>query len=216
MFYHDAVLRSILKRHSPKIAILDFRRGEFRKNKNNYDRLSCLLPYYKTHPEIKPVIELRGKYEKMKLLSAIYPYNSMMFAIAGGNSDYKKKKDNNIKGYLPYDRIWEKPLQATTTINKYDIDSNVVRSYESFITNCLKSKVKLLVVVTPYYSMINSADSSIRLAKEIASKYNIQFIDYSQEPLLLNRPELFADLIHLNNNGAKVMSNMLVDSLNKY
>lgn len=215
MFYHDAVLRSVLKRYSPKIAILDFRLAEFKKNKENYERLSSLLPYYDTHPEIRPVLDARSKYEKLKLLSNIYPFNSLMFTIVGGNTELKKDKQQTIEGYIPNDRIWDKPLDTVTITNQYMIDSNVVKSYEDFIQRCLASKVKLFVVVSPYFSIINKHDPSITLAKEIAAKYNVRFIDYSQEKSLLSRPELFADPIHLNNNGARVMSKMLTDSILK-
>lgn len=212
MFYHDAVLKSVLKRYTPKAVILDFRFAEFRKNKENYERLSCLLPYYKMHPEIRPLLDQRGKYEKLKLLSGIYPFNSLMFKIAVSNASFYKENRIITKGYIFNDDVWDKPRQKVKDIKGYEIDSNIVKSYESFITNCIDRKIKLLVVVTPYFSITNTAgDASIALAKEIAAKHHIQFCDYSQDTFLLNKPELFADPIHLNDNGARFLSNMLVD-----
>ena len=56
LFYQYAVLKAVIKRYSPKIIILDFNDGEFSKDESNYDRISALLPYYKTHPEMRSII----------------------------------------------------------------------------------------------------------------------------------------------------------------
>ena len=215
MFYHDAVLKSILKRYTPKVVILDFRVGEFKKNKDNYDRLYCLLPYYKNHPEIRPLLEQRGKYEKLKLISAIYPFNSDMYKIALRNLPSYREEHAIIKGYVYYDNVWNRPIQKANDSKDYSIDSNIVKSYEYFIKSCVERKIKVLVVVPPYFSIKEPNDVSITMAKEIAKRNAVKFIDYSQDTVFLNRRELIADPIHLNNNGAIVLSAMLVDSLNK-
>ena len=215
MFYHEAILRAVLKRYTPKIIILDFRYGEFRKKQEYYDRLSCLLPYYKTHPEIRPVIELRSKFEKLKALSSIYPYNSLLYKIAARNASSYKEERSVTKGYIFNENIWSKPIQRSIDTEQYDIDENIVKSYECFIKSCTDRNIKLLVVVTPYFSIKNMPDASISSAIAIAKKYNVSFIDYSQDTLFLNRAELVADPIHLNDKGAIFLSNMLVDSLKK-
>ena len=215
MFYHEAVLRSVLKRYTPKVVLLDFRYGEFRKDKQNYDRLSCLLPYYQNHPEIRPVLEQRSKYEKLKLISAIYPFNSDMYKIALRNLPSYKEEEKITRGYVYYDNIWGRPIQKANDSKNYAIDSNIVKSYERFIKSCVERKIKLLVVVTPYFSIKEPNDVSITMAKEIAASNGVKFIDYSQDTIFLHRPELIADMIHLNNNGAIFLSGMLVDSLNK-
>ena len=92
ILYHYSVLTSILKRYSPEIAILDFNAGEFKKDMQSYERLSSLLPYYEYHPEIRSIIQRKNKFEKYKLLSKIYPFNSLIFTIAIGSSSLNKKK----------------------------------------------------------------------------------------------------------------------------
>ena len=51
IFYQTAVLKSVLKRYSPKIIILDYS-GDFTTKRREYDNLSSLLPYYRTHKEL--------------------------------------------------------------------------------------------------------------------------------------------------------------------
>ena len=70
IFYHYALLKAVTKRYIPKIAILSFDAGNFSVNQEAYDRLSSLLPYYKNHPEIRSIVDLKGPYEKIKMLSA--------------------------------------------------------------------------------------------------------------------------------------------------
>lgn len=215
IFYHYSILQGILKRYSPKIAILDFSIGEFKKNQESYDRISSLLPYYHNHPEIRPVIQLKSPYEKFKLLSKIYPYNSLIYTIAIRNPALKKrrKKNNEEGGYLPIDKIWNKGIGADTAIVNYQLDDNKINLFRKFIRDCTNSNVKLYVVISPRLIMYKFDDTSITLAKEICDEFNIPFYDFSSAPLFMSEPELFADKIHLNDRGAKIFSNKVIDKI---
>ena len=59
IFYQTALLKSILKRYKPKQIILDFE-GTFAFNQNDYDRIAALLPYYKSHKEIRDIVLLKS------------------------------------------------------------------------------------------------------------------------------------------------------------
>jgi hypothetical protein len=213
IFYHYAVLKGILKRYSPKIVILDIVQGEFQLDPNSYDRLSSLLPYYRTHPEMHSIIELRNKYEKLKLLSSIYPYNSSIFTILAGNAEFNKKRKSDIKGYVPVLKTWHNSIQMDYNPVKYKIDSIKVKAYESFIQNCIHSKVKLYIVCSPYFIKSNHTDYSIILAQGIAKKYNIKFWDFSKDSIFINNPKLFGDITHLNDDGAKIFSTKITDNI---
>lgn len=213
LFYHYAILKAVLKRYSPKIIILDFNDGEFSKNEGNYDRISSLLPYYKSHPEMRSIIELKSPYEKLKLLSKIYPYNSSLLIIAGGNAIFSKKKREDINGYIPLTKVWSDSIRYENTPIKYEIDSTKVKIYESFIRDCLNSKVKLYISCSPHFIRYTHRDYSIKLAQEIAKKYDVRFFDHLQDSVFINNSELFADPLHLNNKGAQLFSINIVDSI---
>ena len=91
IIYHYALLKGVLKRYSPKIIILDILNKEFQKNADSYEKISPLLPYYNSHPEIRSIVQLRSRYEKHKLFSKIYPFNSAVLKIAMGNAGTGKK-----------------------------------------------------------------------------------------------------------------------------
>lgn len=213
IFYNYAILKGVLKRYAPKSIILDFTYGEFSKNQDSYDRISSLLPYYKSHPELRPIIELKSRYEKLKLLSAIYPNNSLLLIIAGGNKMFSDKKEEDFQGFIPIFHVWNQPIETDNTPVKYETDTTKIKIFDSFIQDCLNSKVKLYIVCSPYFLKSNHDDYSVKLAKEIAKRNNISFFDFSHDSAFLNNRELFSDPSHLNAVGAKIFSNKLIDSI---
>lgn len=213
IFYNYALLKLILKRYSPKIVVLDLVKGEFKETSESYEKISALLPYYDSYPEIRSIIELRGKYERIKLLSKIYPYNSSIFSIAIGNTDFNKKRYIDMQGFVP----WRKKIQCppkTDTINaEYKIDSVKVNLFESFIKDCNSQGVKLFIVVSPYYLISDITDSSIEKGIAIAEKYGVELLNYSQDTNFKLHCEFFADITHLNEDGAKLFTTKLVEEL---
>lgn len=213
IFYNYAVLKAILKRYTPKIIILDFVYEEFKQDPGSYDRISSLLPYYKSHPEMRSIIELKSKFERIKLLSNIYPYNSSIFGIIAGNSGFNKNRKSDIKGYVPLNQKWNKPVYFNHNSPKYLIDSLKLRIFESFINDCINSKVKLYVVCSPYLIKSSYPDYSVLLAKGIARNKGIIFFDYSKDTTFTAKPYLFADIAHLNDSGAILFSQKLAKDI---
>jgi len=215
LFYHYAVLKGILTRYSPKIVILDFIYGEFRADQSDYEKLSILLPYYKNHPEIRSIVDLQGYKVKLKIISSIYPFNSSLLTILIGNTEYNKKRKEDVKGYIPLQKVWKEPLKKDIeSIKRYKTDSIKVNIFKSLIEDCKKAKVKLFVICSPIFVKYDNQDQSVQLAKDIANHENIVFLDFSQASIFLQNPSYFQDPGHLNDDGAKVFSNMLIDSIN--
>ena len=215
IFYHNALLKGILTRYSPKVVILDLTNCEFSVDRTVYDRLSSLLPYYKKHHEMRSTIELRSPYEKFKLLSEIYPYNSSLFSILIGNLDYNKTRVEDKEGFVPLYGGWGEQIANTNNSAKYDLDTNLIAAYESFIRICKNADIKLEIVSSPSFVNLQYEDYSIKVAKEIAKKYKINFFDYSNNQFFINSPSVFMDPGHLNVDGAKIFSNLFIDEMLK-
>jgi hypothetical protein len=213
VFYHYAILKSVLKRYTPKMILLSFDAGNFSKKQEAYDMLAVLLPYYNDHPEIRPMVELKGPYEKLKLLSRIYPYNSLLLPIITGNKDYSKKKYANINGFMPLKRTFTGPLKTFDYTKEKELDSNKINIYKSFIRECANANIPLYIVCPPY--MINSVgtDASIIAAKKIAKDYHIDFLDYSRDSFYIDKPRLFADFRHLNENGVELFNKEIIEKI---
>jgi len=212
ILYHYALLNAILKRYTPKMIIIDLRR-ELAVKPDGYDRLSMLLPYYEKYPEMEEIIKLRGPYEYLKMVSKTYPYNSLLFAILAGNTDYFQDRNKDIKGYLPLTRVWDEPIETITVPILNELDTTKIKKFESFIKTCIDSKIRLYIVISPNYFKMEYTDAADKKAGEIAQKYKVNFFDYSQDSLFLANANYFADIHHLNNNGAIVFSNKIVDRI---
>lgn len=214
ILYHLGVLKGVLKRYRPKIIILDLNLQEFEKIEASYAVLSSLLPYYKTHPEIRSIILMRGKYERLKLLSNIYPFNSELLTIAIGNTELNKRRHDDIKGFLALRDTYKFPVKNYPFPQKYALDINKLAAYKAFINDCKKNKIKLIIVCSPYLSKNRFKDSSIEIGKQIAKKNNIPFLDYSNY-IPLNNPNLYHDNPHLNVNGARIFSDLVASEISK-
>ena len=213
VFYHYAVLKSVLERYQPKRIILSFDAGNFSKAEESYDRISVLLPYYRDHPEMDSIISLKGRYEKLKLLSRIYPYNSLVLPIITGNTSYSKKKYPHYNGYIPISRTFSGPLQTFDYAKEKVLDTNKINIYKAFIRDCIKAKIPLHIVCPPYMINAVGTDSSISVGKVIANEFNIPFLDHSRDTFYTTKPALFADYRHLNDKGVALFSNMIIDKI---
>lgn len=214
-FYHYAMLQGVLKRYTPKVIILDCEYAALKKSALSYERLSILLPLYKDHPEMQPIISMRSPFEKYKFISSIYPYNSMLFKIAVANLESNKKEKEDIKGYVPLHNSLKEPIKTFDYTEKYELDSIKVRMLRSFIDECSSRNIKLYFVCAPYYMKTTGTDYSLALTQQIAEEKNIPFIDYSKDTTYFNAPHLFDDTVHLNMAGSKIFSEDLAAKIRK-
>ena len=213
IFYHYAVLKSVLKRYKPKVIVLDFVEKEFEKKQESYDRLSSLLPYYNSHPEIREIVEIKSPFEKIKLISNIYPYNSALLTIAVGNTKANKKRKQDNKGYISLTNTFKEFNTPNKKITSNELDTVKVNCFRSFLNDCISSGIKTIVVCSPYYNYSTQEDKSVLLAKEISVKKNISFYDFSKDTSFAEHAFLFADRIHLNETGAKKFSHEVANKI---
>lgn len=214
LLYNYATLKAVLKRYSPKLIILDVSPRDLAEDKESYDRLSFLLPYYRDHPEIRPIVDLKSPFEKYKLLSSIYPFNSKFLMIIGGNLNYFKNKFSDIKGYKPLYRKWNKSIEIKSP-DTYKLDRIKEKVFLSFIEDCDHAGSNLLVVCSPNFIKYNKPDYSITVMQKYAKSKNISFIDFTNDTAFINHPDLFDDLDHLNKRGSEIFTINLVEKLKK-
>ncbi|WP_273568325.1 hypothetical protein [Maribacter halichondriae] len=206
VFYQTALLKAALKRYTPKLIILDFI-GTFAYDQHDYDRLSNLLPYYEDHPELRDIILLRSPFEKYKMISQIYPYNSMLTTIAVGNLEFNKHRDFNINydGYVPLHGVYNKKLDSVRTSLTYEIDDNKINAFEEFLTLTKQHDIPLVVIYSPIYYLYDR-DFSIELCSKLCQKNGIPFIDFSRDKEFLKDINLYEDESHLNQVGVEIFT----------
>jgi len=210
-FYQLAVLKSVLKRYKPKIIIFDWS-DTFKKDVSSYDRISSLLPYYRTHPEIRDIIEYKSKFEKVKLLSEIYPFNSEVFTIAIGNLNVNKQRKPDNKGFVALYKEWQCKINAIIPNPKYPVDTLKVNSFREFIVLAKEAGVKVFVIYSPMFLKFNRFQE-FDICSKVCAEQKVPIWDCSRDTVFLKNNRLFQDIGHLNYKGAVIFSKQILEKI---
>ena len=216
IFYQTAILKSILKRYKPSQIILDFT-GTFEYRQRDYDRLSCLLPYYETHPEIHKIVKLKSPFEEYKLKSKIYPFNSSLTTIAIENFESNKNRKENkeiYKGFVPLVGRYSKNIDSLITKEHYKIDQNKIDVFDEFLNLVTKNEIPIIVIHSPVYYLYDK-NYSLEVCKDLCDKYGVNFIDYSKDANFLDNRDYFKDNNHLNKDGAIYLTKKVITEIYK-
>lgn len=215
--YSSAMQEIILKRYKPEIMILDISPWEIYEGSEKYEKLTALLPYVNSHPELLKYTDYIGDWEKVKLNSKVYPYNSTLF-ITFYNM-LKVDKDISYNGFVPLNRTMSKQefISSKTKIDaearnelkksiKYD--SLAIALYDGFMKRANQHHINTFVIVSPTIYRNSFNQEAIKKLKKLSEKYEmITFLDFSRKSEFNNNYELFSDVFHLNAKGAKIFTN---------
>ncbi len=203
--YHKAILDVIFTRYQPKLIVLELYEGmDFELGTNQYDKLSVLLPYCNKYPSIKKVVEQRSYFEKIKLFSKSYPYNSLLLRIIEGNIEFTNiDKSNN--GFLPKIGCWNLPIKAFIQA-KINYDESKVRFFYDFVNVCKEKKIPLFVVISPNYE---KCEGCFSFSQKICDTIKVNLHNYSSDSLFVSNNKYFKNPSHLNSEGAKVYSEFI-------
>ena len=206
------VFKAVISRYHPMVVIFDINPEEIGYAARNYERLSDLLPYYQDHPEVRSIVNLRGPFEKLKMISAVYPYNSLLTNIILGNLEYNKSRNPDDRGYVPIapgtgrpERTSELPVRQTPD----DVpDTNMYSALQDIIRICEQKHIKLLFVQSPRQN-VRPESRYDSLFSEICADRRVDYLNISDSVVFNNHPALFNDSKHLNANGAYLFSRMV-------
>lgn len=212
IFYNYAIFKTILNRYNPKIVIFDINPSEFNYSITSYDRLSALLPYVSINNSITEIIQCRSPFEKIKLLSSIYPYNSLLTTIFIGNLTLNKSRKADVKGYVPIFRQ-KSDIQATVFDTLVcNFDTLKLHYLKEVVRLCNQHDVQLIFVQSPSLISYKYNEAENFLQGFITQNKGI-YLNYNNDSVFLSNPRYFADAMHLNDSGARCFSELLVDQL---
>ncbi|NJM14536.1 MAG: hypothetical protein HC896_03380 [Bacteroidales bacterium] len=212
IFYYKALLDGILNRYSPKAIVLDIYPDKLNYYATYYDRISYLSPFYFRNKEVRNAVELKGNFEKHKLMSSFYRYNSTHFIVL--KSFIRPKA--YLNGFHAIDHAMDPGAEPTEGGGKSVPDTLAVKYFEAFIEACKERNVKLIVVISPFYKLkVNHESAAYKTYMQLVGKYKVDLIDYGSHPDFATRAGYFADLTHLNAAGAAHFSNLMAAELKK-
>ncbi|MDP1620908.1 MAG: hypothetical protein Q8M08_01080 [Bacteroidales bacterium] len=212
ILYNYAIFKTIIQRYQPKLIIMDINPEELEFNANTYERLSSLLPYSRDHKEIRSITALRSPWEKIKLFSSVYPYNSLLLTIAVGNLEYNRNRKPDIKGYVPVFRKMKNEKVDTIQVEYGFPDRNKINALSQIINICKQQKIQLLFVRSPVYSIIHDKYFN-NIISDLCSEYKVNYFDLSNQEIFITSPAWYVDRNHLNDEGARVFSNLVVNCI---
>ena len=214
--YNCCVVNSILDRYSPKLIIWE--------NGANYlyegsTPLENLYPYYESNTWVtKAIKEDLPWTENVKLMSSLYRYNSVIHRVIMRYFGRKSFVDETEKGYLP---LKPKKLQEALELMPIENDSKTlsevkIARFRSVLARAHNKGVKMVVVYSPMYRICNLDDKSAVKMREICEQYGMLFLNNSQLPYFLENPSLFNDATHMNDDGARLYTNIFLKQIKEY
>lgn len=210
--YSSAVIEATLKRYSPGLLIIDVIEGEFADRPGSYDYLSSLLPFYREHKEIRPILNLRSPFEPYKLISRIYPFNSLFPVIAQNNLKPKFNYLNN-GGYDPLTREMTREFKEISQAPEYELDQKRVEIFTKSLQLCKEKNIPVVVLTSPYFDVLKYQDKSLERIRTICEKEGVPFIDYSRDDRFKRDRSAFDDFQHLNDGAARAYTKTIADTI---
>lgn len=159
------------------------------------------------------------------MMSSIYLFNSDIINIIGFNTNTQAARRHDFEGYIPLNEVLDpeilniKPVYVSQSIMKTEssLDTNMVYALENIISICKVKNIALYIINSPVYHTVNEihppAFEAAKISLDIIHRNHVNFLDFSDDPAFVGHPELFADKGHLNDKGAKIFSNMVINSL---
>lgn len=211
LYYQTTILNSILDRYIPKLIVWSIAPNCLTPHENEMDRVTIFKPYYHENSYCRALLQKRSWYEKFKMLSYYYTYNSEFHSYF---IHLIKPESNNTKyGY----RIIEKGGAAPVLEERKweDAPEELRVSMFTDVVNRLKEKnIRTVFVFSPHYSSgdYHNLDSYILLKKIIDDRGFILIEDYYHYPPLMYN-SYFKDKDHLSEEGVLIFSQHIAHEL---
>lgn len=215
--FFRCIQEAVLNRYSPKVVILNFDDEILLRKKIKYDYASILLPFYKHHPEIQPILNKKKKYEKYFALSNLYAYNSSPLYFF--RPFFLKNVDGKTedKGWKPMNgKMKMVDGEKTSLSNELEgnpINLEALNELEILIGKFVEAKSKLCITISPKFNRTLSENISTKKIKELCGKYNAELFDYSFDKNFVGNKNFFYDKSHLNKEGAMFFSKELAGDI---
>ena len=209
--YNCCVINSILDRYTPELIIWE--NGTEYLYDDMDDPLESLYPYYDSNTWVNKTIREELPFtEYARLNSHIYQYNSIVHRIVLRYRGRSTFVDETIKGYLP---LKPKTLRNELKLMPENISSKVlsdtkVERFRKILERAKEKGVKMIVVDSPKCKKRDKNNLSAVKMQDLCQQYEAIYLDNSQLTYFLEHPELFNDATHLNDDGAKIYTELFL------
>ena len=201
LLYSCAVLSGILQRYNPKYIIIDIRPDEF--TQSDEGSLSTILPYAHNNA-VGRYIKYNSRFENVKLISKIYPYNSLLTNLIVG---LNKRWSDDYKGYVPLKDInTNTPIE--TLLEGTKADTTKIFVFRNLLSKLNDKHIQVLLTISPIrykYLGLTTLNECISFSKLFK---NTEFLNFTNQARWEDF-RLYSDNNHLNSKGADLYSDLL-------
>lgn len=216
-YYQNAMINGVLDRYRPKLIIWSMEPSFLSNEPLAKQRISALKPFWKDNKYCAKLLELKSKYERIKVLSNCYVYNSLIFnylrcGLGGSVND-------NENGFSPLKKADNPPqLIKPDFISSTEADDEYVNILNATLRRLQQEGVPLIFVFTPMYFDdydYTKMNYYKKLIEIIDSYNNCRLVDdfYLNETFMDS--SLYKDNGHLDYEGAVYFSSELSSLLKK-
>lgn len=160
------------------------------------------------------MVNKRSPFERLKHLSSIYPFNSLVFQIIMGNLEMNKDRKPHENGYIPF--RGSNIINPLDTVNTPDrpIDTFKTEILKDLMLTCKEKEIHLVLIYSPTYNIVER-NTYHKVLDAICEENDIEYLDFSNVHEILINPEFFFDRTHLNDDGARHFSGLVVMELKR-
>ncbi len=130
--------------------------------------------------------------------------------------EIKHFTNSKYKGYLGAENKWDGSFDQFKKRYPTGLDAEInnesVELFDNFLNDSKNNSIDVILVYAPEYveghKYFNNRNDVIQIYKNAAKKYGFSFIDFSNDPISLDK-SLFYNSQHLNKQGAELFSHKL-------
>ena len=203
--FNMCAAKSVLQRYTPKMLVLEIMPTELCVFDGSGRSTSQLAPFCKVSSVATAHIKNKDMKTRAQLASNMYCLNGKLLELVK-EYVFGSKTD----GYEPlYSTMQD--VSSERNIERLVIDEEVVSELEDFLEFVADSGCNVVLVTSPYFRF----DSDCTLLSEMCENYGVSYIDMMNVEYFDNHPELFKDISHLNDDGAKQYTQMFFDEIHQ-
>lgn len=213
IFLNYALLRALLQRYRPRVVVYELQYG--------YDAMRHSQANNPVN-KIRPMRQLRCRdsmladidpMERVRMLSGIYPYNSLIaeiwLASHRSNSPYNNKLADN--GYVPQFGVI-KPQHEPYPRFTRELDAKKMSYLKKLVEQC---QSRLIVVTSPYFDPQPDMLSVHKPVVDLCKAHHVPYIYLAQDPNLVGKAPCWDDAGHLNDRGARIFTREMIHRAKK-
>ena len=202
-------VESILERHSPKLLLLEADESVLSDDGVRRD-IELSAPHYRTNRVVKRYLDELGWRARLKMRSNLYRWNQKVFVLATTIPGFAK--EDPLNGYVPLDAKMtaaDAEREIASLQAPSPPDARIVGNFSRMLAAANAKGVPIVVVSSPGFHSRQEQGTLDSLCRDAG----VPYIDMFGMELFDEHPEWFADVYHLNDDGAHVFTALFFERL---